>query len=164
VLEKSKTPKLPPKLLRKGKKLPSKPLDEKRRRLLSTVKPIDLTYVDMTNGFKKHPHKGAQDEKGNWGYVHDETTLRRNPPPFKLETLKEECDKRDDHYKMLTEKVFVDGGTQCGGKERKKTRQALLFGLHKQERPRGHSIPSTNVGVSAPIDKLVLTHHSFLTL
>jgi hypothetical protein len=72
------------------------------------AKPIDLKYVDMTDGFKKHPHMGARDEKGNWGYVYDETTLRKNPPPFKFETLKDECSKRDDHYKMLTEKVFVD--------------------------------------------------------
>lgn len=93
---------------RKNLKLPSKPLDQRRLDILSTAKPIDLKYVNVTGGFKNHPHMGAKDENGNWGYIHDETALRKNPPPLEYPNLKSDCAKHDHNYKMLTEKVFVD--------------------------------------------------------
>lgn len=89
-------------------RLPSKPIPQSRLDLLSTAKPIDLTYVDMTNGFKDFPHKGAKDENGKWGYVHDESALRKNPPEFEFPNLERACSRKDNHRKMLTEKVFVD--------------------------------------------------------
>ena len=89
-------------------KLPSKPLDQRRLDILSTAKPVDLKYVNVTGGFKNHPHMGAKDENGNWGYIHDETALRKNPPQLDYPNLKKDCAKHDHNYKMLTEKVFVD--------------------------------------------------------
>jgi hypothetical protein len=124
--------------LRKGKKLPSRPLDKERRALISMAKAIVLKYVDMTDGLKKHPHKGARDEKGNWEYVYDETTLRRNPPSFKFDRLKEECKKRDGDYRMLTEKVFVD--LEAHDKARGRQR-ARLFCLVKTSTKDHASIP-----------------------
>jgi hypothetical protein len=55
----------------KDPRLPSNPIPQSRLDLLSTAKPIDLAYVDMTDGFKEFPHKGAQDADGNW-YVKSE--------------------------------------------------------------------------------------------
>lgn len=92
----------------KDPRLPSKPIPQSRLDLLSTAKPIDLAYVDMTDGFKEFPHKGAKDADGNWGYVHDETALRKNPPEFEFPNLERACARQDNHRKMLTEKVFVD--------------------------------------------------------
>ena len=92
----------------KDPRLPSTPIPQSRLDLLSTAKPMDLTYVDMTNGFKEFPHRGAKDEEGNWGYVHDETALRKNPPEFEFPNLERACARQDNHRKMLTEKVFVD--------------------------------------------------------
>ena len=88
--------------------LPSKPLDQARLDIISTAKPVDLKYVNVTGGFKEFPHEGAKDADGKWGYVHDETALRKNPPPFEFADLNEACAKRDNHYRMLHEKVFVD--------------------------------------------------------
>jgi glycosyltransferase involved in cell wall biosynthesis len=85
---------------------PSKPLDESRLALLS--KPLEIDYIDVTKGFKEHPHKGAKDENGKWGYVHDETALRKNPPPFKFSSMRAACKIQDIHYQMLTRKVLVD--------------------------------------------------------
>jgi glycoprotein-N-acetylgalactosamine 3-beta-galactosyltransferase len=92
----------------KGLKLPSKPLDHVRLDILSTAKAIDLKYVNVTGGFKDHPHMGARDENGKWGYIHDEKALRKNPPKFEYPDLKKACANHDANYKMLTEKVFVD--------------------------------------------------------
>ena len=54
---------------------------------------------------------GGTDEQGNFGYVHDETALRLDPPPFQFKNDSDRerlCRKGDPNYKMLTEKVFVD--------------------------------------------------------
>ena len=44
-------------------RLPSKPIPQSRLDLLASARPIDLTYVDVTGGFKEFPHKGAKDGK-----------------------------------------------------------------------------------------------------
>ena len=89
---------------------PDKPLCEECRAIVEKAKPISLEKVDMTNGNKDHPHLGARDADGNLGYIHDETHLRLNPPSFNMneKDLEKACAKRDNNYKMLTEKVFVD--------------------------------------------------------
>jgi hypothetical protein len=88
---------------------PIRPLDPKRLEIIQKAPAVNITFVSMmkepTIDF---PHKGARDENGKWGYVHDETALRKNPPVFNYPQLKEACDKRDNHYNMLTEQVFVD--------------------------------------------------------
>lgn len=92
------------------KKKPSKPLCKECLEIVQKAKPIDLTYEDVSGGHKEHPHLGATDEAGKIGYIHDETALRENPPKFDMpeESLRAACLKRDNNYKMLNEKVFVD--------------------------------------------------------
>jgi hypothetical protein len=92
------------------KRKPLKPLCDECLKIIQMAKPVDITFVDMSGGHKDHPHKGALDENGNPGYIHDETALHKNPPPFNFggDDLRRECDKRDNNYKMLNEKVFVD--------------------------------------------------------
>ena len=87
------------------------------RRLESKPKPnppnVTLAYVDVSGGHTAHPHRGATNENSVFGYVHDETELARNPPPFQLPDDNDEqhdrlCKKGDPNYEMLTKKVFVD--------------------------------------------------------
>ena len=91
-----------------GHLLPKNPLDPSRLAMIKKTKPISIEYIDATGGHKEHPHMGAKDENGQWGYVHDETFLRRDPPAFDLPEKEQACAKRDAEYKMLTKKVFVD--------------------------------------------------------
>ena len=95
---------------RNDKRKPTKPLCDECLKIVQQAKPIDITYVNVSDGHKEHPHKGATDEKGGFGYIHDETALHLNPPPFEFEgdELKKACLKRDNNYRMLTERVFVD--------------------------------------------------------
>ena len=53
---------------------------------------------------------GAKDKNGNWGYVHDETALRWDPPVLNYEesAMKQACHKCDKNYRILTEQVFID--------------------------------------------------------
>ncbi|GFH58376.1 hypothetical protein CTEN210_14852 [Chaetoceros tenuissimus] len=88
--------------------LPSKPLSETNKQIISTAKMVDLKYVDVTNGHTEDPHRGAMDENGVFGYVHDATALRKNPPPFKFVKEQVNCDKNDGDKKMLTQKVSID--------------------------------------------------------
>jgi hypothetical protein len=92
------------------KRKPTVPLRDLCLEIVQKAKPVDITFVDVSGGHVKHPHKGARDENGEFGYIHDETTLHKNPPPFNFEEedLLRECVKRDNNYKMLNEKVFVD--------------------------------------------------------
>lgn len=76
---------------KRGQKiLPSKPLDEARMSIIARASPVKLAYVDVSGQHAEHPHKGALDEKGNFGYVHDETFLAKSPPAFEF---------KDDHDK-----------------------------------------------------------------
>jgi len=94
--------------------IPSKPLRPLNLEIVSRTHPIDLGYVDATEGELKpdHPHRGAKDEDGNYGYVFDEKALRNKPPQFQIVGDGEEGDacvtKNDGNRKMLTEKVSVD--------------------------------------------------------
>jgi glycoprotein-N-acetylgalactosamine 3-beta-galactosyltransferase len=89
-------------------RLPSKPLSEINQQIISTAKMVDLAYVDVTDGQKEDPHRGAKDEEGNFGYVHDEKALRRNPPQFQYTDDQIQCENNDGNKRMLTQKVFVD--------------------------------------------------------
>jgi hypothetical protein len=100
-------PNLPP---QKERKIPSKPLCKECLEIIKKAKPVDISFVDVSGGNLEFPHKGAKDENGNWGYVHDETALHKSHPPFQWEeqVQKEMCMKRDSNYRMLTQRVFVD--------------------------------------------------------
>ncbi|KAL7473559.1 hypothetical protein ACHAXS_014002 [Conticribra weissflogii] len=94
-----------------GKTLPSKPLDDHRMAIISRASPVNIAYVDASGGHTEHPHLGATDEFGNFGYVHDETALAKTPPAFVFKDDKDHtelCKKGDPNWKMLTEKVYVD--------------------------------------------------------
>lgn len=90
---------------------PTVPLRANNLEIISKAKKVDITYKDVSGGHVEHPHMGAKDENGNFGYVHDETALRKNPPPsmnFTGAALEKACKKRDNNWRMLTEKVRVD--------------------------------------------------------
>ena len=89
---------------------PKTPLRQTNLDIVQKAKPVDISYVDVTDGFKEFPHKGARDVNGQWGYVHDETFLKKNPPKFEYEAEAEKkaCTNRDNNYKMMIKRVFVD--------------------------------------------------------
>ena len=90
---------------------PAKPLCNECLQIVQKAPRVKLTKVDVSNNNKQqHPHKGARDMNGNWGYVPDVTHLRRNPPLFHMDThaLHRGCANHDGNYKMLTQKVVVD--------------------------------------------------------
>lgn len=89
---------------------PKIPLRPTNLEIVQKATPIDISYVPVHGGHKEHPHMGAKDEDGNWGYVHDEKALRLNPPPLTWPNGYEEqaCSMRDNNYRMLTERVVID--------------------------------------------------------
>eukprot|EP00986_Skeletonema_menzelii_P015528 scaffold11942_cov137-Skeletonema_menzelii.AAC.2 len=93
------------------KKLPLRPLSDVNMAIISKASPVNIMYVDASGGHANHPHKGGTDENGNFGYVHDETFLVKNPTIFEIKDEKDRgvlCKKGDPNYNMLTKKVFVD--------------------------------------------------------
>jgi glycoprotein-N-acetylgalactosamine 3-beta-galactosyltransferase len=105
------------------------PLRATNREIISTAPSVDIAFVDIANDNEEDPHRGATDEDGKFGYRHDETALRNNPPEFKITRAEAKCDNHDGNYKMLTQKVFVDIAShearereaeQDGGKPRAK--------------------------------------------
>lgn len=124
-----------------GRRKPSTPLNDARLLILRKATPVDLDYVDVSNGNVEHPHMAALDESGNPGYVHDETFLRRDPPAFDFPNLNSACARHDNHHKMLTEKVFVDleahQEAELSGKPRVKL-MCLVYSMEKSH----HIIPN----------------------
>jgi len=120
-----------------SKFVPSNPLRKERLALLS--KPLELEYVDMTGGHKDHPHKGARDENGTWGYIHDETALRKKPPPFRFRTMDAACKIHDSHYHLLTKKIVVD--MEGHRKAKKRGNRARLMCVAKSSSPSHRLIP-----------------------
>lgn len=88
----------------------SKPLRTECLKIVQRAKSVNLEYVDVTGGHKEHPHLGATFVNGSLGYVHNERNLRMNPPTFNRSAfdLISACKQRDDDYRVLTEKVFID--------------------------------------------------------
>ena len=85
-----------------------KPLRRTNLEIVRNATAIDLAYIDVSNNHSEHPHCGARDERGNWGFVHDDTALRRSPPTFSTDRLQQDCQVRDSNYIMLTKRVSVD--------------------------------------------------------
>jgi hypothetical protein len=82
------------------------PLRPYNMNVVSKTHPILLAYTNVTQDFKQHPHRGAQDSHGTFGYIHDDTALRKKPPTFVPPPKYLAC-KRDANYRMLTEKVVL---------------------------------------------------------
>lgn len=107
---------------------PKKPLRQTNKDIISTASMVDIKYVDVTNNNEEDPHRGATDENGEFGYRHDEKSLKNNPPIFQVTKSEVNCDNHDANYKMLTEKVVVDFTShearereaEAGGKPRAK--------------------------------------------
>lgn len=77
--------------------------------IISRCQPIDLMYFDVSYSKDNDLHRGARDELGKFGYIHNETFLHANPPHFHLEQNdKKKLCKQDGNYKMLSQKVVVD--------------------------------------------------------
>ena len=89
---------------------PKVPLRPTNLEIVQKAEPVDIPYLPVHGEHKEHPHMGAKDENGNWGYVHDEKALSKNPPPFAWPDNNEQqaCLPRDDNFRMLTQRVVVD--------------------------------------------------------
>mmetsp|Transcript_42166 Transcript_42166/g.101416 ORF Transcript_42166/g.101416 Transcript_42166/m.101416 type:complete len:1036 (-) Transcript_42166:81-3188(-) len=94
----------------KNKTKPAKPLRETNLNIVQKAKRVQLEFQDVAGLHEEHPHMGAQDFDGQWGYVHDVTSLRNNPPrwDFNEAKTKAACEKRDNNYKMMKERIVVD--------------------------------------------------------
>jgi hypothetical protein len=79
---------------------------------------FNVTSVSMDNisqPMKDHPHAGAIDEEGRYGYVHDPTVIANSKIPFSIpsEELRQVCAPAGagpegiGGYRLLTEKVRV---------------------------------------------------------
>mmetsp|Transcript_25541 Transcript_25541/g.31459 ORF Transcript_25541/g.31459 Transcript_25541/m.31459 type:complete len:873 (-) Transcript_25541:132-2750(-) len=87
---------------------PSQPLREINQEIISKAPMVDISFVDASNNHEEYPHLGAKDENDNFGYRHDETYLKKNPPKFEFTKEEVGCSNHDGNYKMLTDKVNVD--------------------------------------------------------
>jgi hypothetical protein len=92
-----------------ARKKPVKPLCRECLEIVQRAPPMDISFVNVSDGFKQHPHKGALDVDGN-PFVPDETALRRHPPLLNLsnDELREQCNRHDDDHAMITKKVSID--------------------------------------------------------
>lgn len=72
------------------------------------AKPVLLAKIDVSNGHRYHPHKGARDADGTFGYVPDPTRLHKAPPPIKLYNNCTALRIHDPTFLMLTERVKVN--------------------------------------------------------
>ena len=128
----------------KKKRWPSRPLSNASLAVVLKAGLVDTSYVDASQGHKSHPHMGARDKDLNWGYVHDVTRIRRNPPALNLSgtELANECEKRDANYKALL-RISVDmmeahEEAEQAGKSR---RTRILCGVYSLE-AHHHKIPA----------------------
>ena len=92
------------------KKKPSEPLRATNLEIIQKPKMVDISFVDVSNGHEEHPHMPALDADGKPGYLHDETALRTNPPPFNFvdEALTQACAKRDNDWRMMHKRIVVE--------------------------------------------------------
>jgi hypothetical protein len=99
-----------PNLAQNHKQPPKVPLRAENLDIVQKAKPIDISFLDVSGGHKDHPHMGAKDVNGEWGYVHDERALHTNPPALTWPAGQEEqaCSARDNNFKMMTQRVVVD--------------------------------------------------------
>lgn len=93
-----------------AKKKPSIPLRPTNLEIVQKPKMVDIAFVDISGGHEEHPHKPALDADGKPGYLHDETALRKHPPQlnFADPALKNACDRRDDNWRMMHERIVVE--------------------------------------------------------
>jgi hypothetical protein len=111
------------------RKKPSKPLCKECLEIVMQAPLMDISFVDVSNGHREHPHKGALDAEGKPGYVPDEMALRKNPPTLlnlSEAELEAQCSRHDDTYRMLTEKVVIDTAGEKAANESGKRRDTIF--------------------------------------
>jgi glycoprotein-N-acetylgalactosamine 3-beta-galactosyltransferase len=120
---------------RHDQKKPTKPLCKECLEIVQRARPVEIAYVDMSNGHREDPHRGARDTDGNFGYTHDETALRKNPPAinFMGDDLARACSKRDNNYRMLHEKVKVDFKAHAEAEKSLQKRDKIFCGIYSIE-------------------------------
>jgi len=111
-----------------GRPKPKIPLRPTNLAIVRMPKQVDISYIDVSGGHQEHPHMGAKDENGEFGYIHDETALRKNPPAFNFtgEALTTACKKRNPDWRMLHEKVVVDLDAHKAAEESGKKRDKIF--------------------------------------
>jgi glycoprotein-N-acetylgalactosamine 3-beta-galactosyltransferase len=81
-------------------------LTEEQLRTVEVTKKISTVFEDFSYTEKNHPHKGALDEEGNLGYVHNPIAIRKSPPELLLpDSEKAVCE--DDNVWKVIRKVKV---------------------------------------------------------
>ena len=84
---------------------------ETRLQIVQKAPVIDLSYVNVSKNGQNHPHMGARDQNLEWGYVHDVTRLRQNPPVLSWTgfSLEKECQLKgdDDADYMALQRIRV---------------------------------------------------------
>jgi len=81
-------------------------LTEEQLRTVEVTKKISIVFEDFSEAEKNHPHKGALDEDGNLGYVHNPIAIRKSPPELLLpDSEKAVCE--DDNVGKVMGKVKV---------------------------------------------------------
>lgn len=92
------------------RKKPSKPLSPFNLEIVQKPEMVDISFVDVSDGHQEHPHLGATDSNLVSGFVHDETALRKNPPPFTFDEveMKKGCLNHDSNYRMMNERIVVE--------------------------------------------------------
>jgi len=90
--------------------VPSKPLHDHNMWVTLESNQKDVSFVNVTEGFKEHPHLGARDKNGTFGYIYDEKALREDPPGLGLtdQQVKSLCSIHDENWELLTKKIRVD--------------------------------------------------------
>lgn len=131
----------------KGRRKPSKPLCDECLQIVQSAEAIDISYVDVkTDAMGQHPHMGARDEYGNTNdYIHNETALRFNPPKLNYDSLMAGCTNRDNNYRMLHDKVFVDieYDTSMQTKQQKRPKLFCLIYTIESNHDKVHNIRET---------------------
>lgn len=76
-------------------------LTEEQVRTVEATKMISTAFEDYAITGEDHPHKGALDEDGNLGYVHNPIAIRENPPKLLLSDSEEALCKNDNEGEVI---------------------------------------------------------------
>lgn len=109
----------------------SRQQQERRKQPNNNDKIINNTRVQANTTIsdpavlRDHPHMGAKDEYGNWGYVHDPTILVHTPWPFLVRS-----NERTELCARVGEGIEWEGGRGDGGETSAAVALAKQFFQH----------------------------------
>ena len=124
----------------KQSRFPVEPLRAGNLEIIKSAPPTDLSYVDVSGSHKTDPHRGARDEGGQWGYLHNETALRSDPPPLNMRQV--DCQVRDSNYAFLTERVVVDVDAHDRAERSGKRRTKIFCIVYATDQSHSDKIPA----------------------